>query len=130
MEVQTALVLTIQLIALFSIAGALLLYLLCKVRGTRDDATGTQKGSILITCADTALGLQVSSGCNTHLNYSKLKLHSSATLATNRHANGVDNKPCSHLITIVSKLPKKGCQLSQCTRISWLLDAQCMPSSL
>uniref|UniRef100_A0A182JTE9 Corticosteroid 11-beta-dehydrogenase n=1 Tax=Anopheles christyi TaxID=43041 RepID=A0A182JTE9_9DIPT len=59
MEVQTALVLTIQLIALFSIAGALLLYLLCKVRGTRDDATGTQKGSILITCADTALGLQI-----------------------------------------------------------------------
>lgn len=59
MEVQTALVLTVQLIALFSIAGALLLYLLCKVRGTRDDPTGTQKGSILITCADTALGLQI-----------------------------------------------------------------------
>lgn len=30
MEVQTALVLSVQLIALFSIAGALLLYLLCK----------------------------------------------------------------------------------------------------
>ncbi|ETN61737.1 short-chain dehydrogenase [Anopheles darlingi] len=59
MEVQTALVLTIQLIALFSIAGALLLYLLCKVRGTRDDPTGVQKGSILVTCADTALGLQI-----------------------------------------------------------------------
>ncbi|XP_055546694.1 uncharacterized protein LOC129731018 [Wyeomyia smithii] len=59
MEVQTALVLTIQLIALFSIAGALLLYLLCKVRGTRDEGNGAQKGSILVTCADTALGLQI-----------------------------------------------------------------------
>lgn len=61
MEAQTALVLTIQLIALFSIAGALLLYLLCKVRGgTRNDGHGpAQMGSILVTCADTALGLQV-----------------------------------------------------------------------
>lgn len=59
MEAQTALVLTIQLIALFSIAGALLLYLLCKVRATRDDGHGPQRGSILVTCADTALGLQV-----------------------------------------------------------------------
>ncbi|KAL1390362.1 hypothetical protein quinque_000762 [Culex quinquefasciatus] len=61
MEAQTALVLTIQLIALFSIAGALLLYLLCKVRGgTRNDGHGpAQMGSILVTCADTALGLQI-----------------------------------------------------------------------
>lgn len=59
MEAQTALVLAIQLIALFSIAGALLLYLLCKVRGTQE-AVGPQLGSILITSADTALGLQLS----------------------------------------------------------------------
>lgn len=57
MDAQTALVLTIQLLALFSIAGALLLYLLCKVKGTR--VTSPQLGSILITSADTALGLQL-----------------------------------------------------------------------
>lgn len=59
MEPATIFVLTIQLIALFSIAGALLLYLLCKVRGARELPIGPQGGSILITSADTALGLQL-----------------------------------------------------------------------
>lgn len=59
MEPGTIFVLTIQLIALFSIAGALLLYLLCKVRGARQMPIGAQGGSILITSADTALGLQL-----------------------------------------------------------------------
>lgn len=59
MDPQTALVLTIQLLALFSIAGALLLYLLCKVKGTRVTSMGPQLGSILITSADSALGLQL-----------------------------------------------------------------------
>lgn len=59
MEPATIFVLTIQLIALFSIAGALLLYLLCKVRGARQLPIGPQTGSILITSADTALGLQL-----------------------------------------------------------------------
>lgn len=59
MDAGTILVLTIQLVALFSIAGALLLYLLCKVRGTRRMPIGPQGGSILITSADTALGLQL-----------------------------------------------------------------------
>ena len=59
MEVQTALVLSVQLIALFSIAGALLLYLLCKVKGSRGTSLNPQFGSILVTSADTALGLQL-----------------------------------------------------------------------
>lgn len=81
MEPATTLVLTIQLIALFSIAGALLVYLLCKVRGDDDDCNdgvdgsgsggaavmistlagrrGAIGGSVLITSADTALGLQL-----------------------------------------------------------------------
>lgn len=64
MEMHTALVLSIQLVALFSIAGALLLYLLCKVRGSRSISLDPHNsGSILITSADTALGLQLS----THL---------------------------------------------------------------
>ena len=59
METATIFVLTIQLIALFSIAGALLLYLLCKVRGARQSPIGPQGGSVLITSADTTLGLQL-----------------------------------------------------------------------
>lgn len=59
METGTIFVLTIQLTALFSIAGALLLYLLCKVRGARNMPIGKYGGSILITSADTALGLQL-----------------------------------------------------------------------
>ena len=60
MEPGTTLVLTIQLLALFSIAGALLLYLLCKIKGTNKDfKTGTNGGTVLITSADTALGLQL-----------------------------------------------------------------------
>lgn len=59
MDTQTALVLTIQLIALFSIASALLLYLLCKVKGTRAASLRQQSGTILITSVDTALGLQL-----------------------------------------------------------------------
>lgn len=60
MDVQTALVLSVQLVALFSIAGALLLYLLCKVKGSRNEKLDPRCGSILITSADTALGLQLS----------------------------------------------------------------------
>jgi len=68
MEVQTALVLSVQLLALFSIAGALLLYLLFKVRGSRNLKLDPKSGSILVTSADTALGLQLctylaSKGC-------------------------------------------------------------------
>lgn len=59
METTTALVLGIQLFALFSIAGGLLLYLLCKVRGTRESLIGHKGGSILVTSTDTALGLQL-----------------------------------------------------------------------
>lgn len=59
MELQTALILAVQLVALFSIAGALLLYLLCKVRATRTNLSGPQNGIVLITSADTALGLQL-----------------------------------------------------------------------
>lgn len=68
MEPATTLVLSIQLLALFSIAGGLLFYLLCKVRGTQQSPIGLAGGSILITSADTALGLQLcthlaSKGC-------------------------------------------------------------------
>lgn len=67
MEPVTTLVLIIQLLALCSIAGALLLYLLCKVRNSRNlanssaSSTGgpTPEGAVLITSADTALGLQL-----------------------------------------------------------------------
>lgn len=60
METATTLVLAVQLVALFSIAGALLLYLLCKVRGARNEgAIGIIGGSVLVTSADTALGLQL-----------------------------------------------------------------------
>ena len=61
MEPSTALVLGIHLFALFSIAGGLLLYLICKVRGTRESLIGQKGGSILVTSADTALGLQLCS---------------------------------------------------------------------
>jgi 3-hydroxybutyrate dehydrogenase len=60
MEIHTALVLTVQLVALFSIAFSLLLYLLCKVKGSRNVTLDPRCGSILITSADTALGLQLS----------------------------------------------------------------------
>lgn len=63
MDEQTALVLGLQLVALFSIAGALLLYLLCKIRTTPEPEVGvvTIGGgkSVLITSCDTAIGLQV-----------------------------------------------------------------------
>lgn len=65
MDLQTALVLAVQLFALFSIAGALLLYLICKVKQSSQIklSDGLQSGTVLITSADTALGLQLS----THL---------------------------------------------------------------
>ncbi|EDV45345.1 uncharacterized protein LOC6555673 [Drosophila erecta] len=61
MEAMTMLVLGFQLLALFSIAGALLIYLICKVR---EDSVSASAGShpsrvVLITSADTALGLQL-----------------------------------------------------------------------
>lgn len=74
MEPATTLVLTIQLLALFSIAGALLLYLLCKVRGDASNGPAAGHGlttlatsaggavgggTVLVTSADTALGLQL-----------------------------------------------------------------------
>lgn len=66
MDEQTAFVLAIQLIALSCIAGALLLYLLCKMsrrKHTYDTNfttlnVGTTR-SILITSCETALGLQL-----------------------------------------------------------------------
>lgn len=63
MDEQTAFVLAIQLLALFSIAGALLLYLLCKISNQSDSVTfenipGAGK-PILITSADNAMGLQL-----------------------------------------------------------------------
>lgn len=64
MDVQTALVLTIQLVALLSIAGALVLYLIYKIRaepgGTADDYGDIGGGrAVIVTSCDTALGLQV-----------------------------------------------------------------------
>lgn len=84
MEPMTALVLAFQLLAIFSIAGALIIYLICKVREDDEDeqqkngeissttahrAVGqvlaTKKGApfrsntVLVTSADTALGLQI-----------------------------------------------------------------------
>jgi len=64
MDEQTALVLAFQLVALFSIAGALLLYLLYKIKGneTGSDSGETSPGAgkpVLVTCCDNAIGLQV-----------------------------------------------------------------------
>lgn len=66
MDEETALVLTIQLIALSCIAGSLLLYLLCKVKTKRHtydtDFTSLNVGtgrSVLITSCDTVFGLQL-----------------------------------------------------------------------
>lgn len=63
MDEQTALVLALQLVALFSIAGALLLYLLCKIRpGAIPEGSENFPGAgkaVLVTCADTSIGLQV-----------------------------------------------------------------------
>ncbi|KAL3266260.1 hypothetical protein HHI36_010440 [Cryptolaemus montrouzieri] len=63
MDEQTAFVLALQILALFSIAGALLLYLLCKIQKTDtvtfENIPGAGK-PILVTCADNCLGLQIS----------------------------------------------------------------------
>lgn len=59
MEPMTALVLAFQLLALFSIAGALLIYLLCKVRAAETRLSEAQGGTVLVTSADSALGLQL-----------------------------------------------------------------------
>ncbi|KAJ3631666.1 hypothetical protein MTP99_012782 [Tenebrio molitor] len=63
MDEQTALVLALQLVALFSIAGALLLYLLCKIRvGNGPEASGSTPGggkAVLVTSADNSVGLQI-----------------------------------------------------------------------
>lgn len=59
METQTIFLLSLQLIALVSIAGALLLYLLCKVRSRNREEETLVGHTILITSADTALGLQL-----------------------------------------------------------------------
>ncbi|XP_044255289.1 D-beta-hydroxybutyrate dehydrogenase, mitochondrial [Tribolium madens] len=63
MDEQTALVLALQLVALFSIAGALLCYLLCKIRaGSGPEAAGSTPGggkAVLVTCADNSIGLQL-----------------------------------------------------------------------
>lgn len=63
MDEQTAVVLALQLVALFSIAGAILLYLICKIRGNQESVLsescpGAGK-PILITCCDNAIGLQL-----------------------------------------------------------------------
>jgi len=61
MEPMTMLVLAFQLLALFSIAGALLIYLICKVREDSASASADSQPSrvVLVTSADTALGLQL-----------------------------------------------------------------------
>nr|XP_022914563.1 D-beta-hydroxybutyrate dehydrogenase, mitochondrial [Onthophagus taurus] len=63
MDEQTALVLAIQLVALFSIAGALLLYLICKIRvgfGSEPQELSPGAGKpVLVTCCDNAVGLQI-----------------------------------------------------------------------
>ncbi|KAJ3657805.1 hypothetical protein Zmor_009585 [Zophobas morio] len=63
MDEQTALVLALQLVALFSIAGALLVYLLCKIRASNGpEAPGSSPGggkAVLVTCADNCVGLQI-----------------------------------------------------------------------
>lgn len=59
MDPQTIFLLSLQLIALFSIAGALLLYLLCKVRSRNRRDENLVGHTVLITSADTALGLQL-----------------------------------------------------------------------
>ncbi|VEN63112.1 unnamed protein product [Callosobruchus maculatus] len=64
MDENTALVLALQLVALFSIAGALLLYLLCKIRngGAPDVLDAGVPGAgkpVLVTSADNAIGLQI-----------------------------------------------------------------------
>ncbi|XP_044755070.1 D-beta-hydroxybutyrate dehydrogenase, mitochondrial-like [Coccinella septempunctata] len=63
MDEQTAFVLALQILALFSIAGALLLYLICKIQKTEsvtlENIPGASK-PILVTCADNAIGLQIS----------------------------------------------------------------------
>ncbi|KAF2899853.1 hypothetical protein ILUMI_06332, partial [Ignelater luminosus] len=62
MDEQTALVLALQLVALFSIAGALLLYLLCKIRTNSNPEIGDSIPGggkpILVTSCDNAIGLQ------------------------------------------------------------------------
>ncbi|XP_004520418.1 uncharacterized protein LOC101451974 isoform X2 [Ceratitis capitata] len=59
MEPMTALVLAFQIFALFSIAGALIIYLICKVRDDNAEVAETQPSTVLVTSADTALGLQL-----------------------------------------------------------------------
>ncbi|XP_076273198.1 D-beta-hydroxybutyrate dehydrogenase, mitochondrial [Rhynchophorus ferrugineus] len=60
---QTALVLALQLVALFSIAGALLLYLICKIRGNQDPGCAASSAGagkpVLVTSCDNAIGLQM-----------------------------------------------------------------------
>ncbi|XP_050299209.1 D-beta-hydroxybutyrate dehydrogenase, mitochondrial [Anthonomus grandis grandis] len=63
MDQQTAWMLALQLVALISIAGAILLYLVCKIRGGSDPAC-TESGpgagkAVLVTCCDNAMGLQI-----------------------------------------------------------------------
>lgn len=55
------LVLAFQLLALFSIAGALLIYMICKVREDREESSDEMQSTriVLVTSADTALGLQL-----------------------------------------------------------------------
>lgn len=63
MDEQTALLLSLQLIALLSVAGALLSYLLCKIRGNSgpdSNYPGAGK-SVLITSCGNTFGLQVNS---------------------------------------------------------------------
>ncbi|EDV32726.1 uncharacterized protein Dana_GF22179 [Drosophila ananassae] len=61
MEPMTMLVLAFQLLALFSIAGALLIYMICKVREDREESSDEMQSTriVLVTSADTALGLQL-----------------------------------------------------------------------
>ncbi|CAG9766861.1 unnamed protein product [Ceutorhynchus assimilis] len=63
MDEQTAWVLALQLVALVSIASAIMLYLLCKIKGNHESGSselfpGGGK-PVVITCCDNAMGLQL-----------------------------------------------------------------------
>ncbi|XP_063217718.1 D-beta-hydroxybutyrate dehydrogenase, mitochondrial [Bacillus rossius redtenbacheri] len=70
MDEHTALILALQLVALCCIAAALLVYLLCRIKGSGGRGGGGagaaagaaadgQGRAVLVTCCDSALGLQV-----------------------------------------------------------------------
>lgn len=95
MDEETALVLTIQVIALSCIAGSLLLYLLCKIKTKRHtydtDFTSLNVGtgrSVLITSCDTVFGLQLA------LHLSALGFRVFAGFKHNDHGSEAEASTC------------------------------------